>query len=104
MYPVTATQFACSRDLPAHADRAEVLVRQAAGQGARVVLIEEPFVAPHFCTSQSPWHFRLARPFEGNPLITRFADLVCCSRGTSLKMIELPLGHIWIGITQRYAT
>ena len=30
---VAATQFACSWDLPANADTAEALIRQAAGQG-----------------------------------------------------------------------
>jgi N-carbamoylputrescine amidase len=38
---VAATQFACTWDLPANADRAEALVRQAAGQGAQIVLIQE---------------------------------------------------------------
>jgi N-carbamoylputrescine amidase len=77
MRPVTvaATQFACSWDLPANADRAEALVRQAAGQGAQVVLIQELFEAPYFCITERPEHFRLARPMEGHPLIARFADL-----------------------------
>ena len=40
---VAATQFACTWDLPVNADRAEALVRQAAGQGANVVLVQELF-------------------------------------------------------------
>ncbi|MFN7599236.1 MAG: nitrilase-related carbon-nitrogen hydrolase, partial [Cereibacter sp.] len=40
---VAATQFACSWDLPANADRAEALVRQAAAKGAGLVLIQELF-------------------------------------------------------------
>jgi N-carbamoylputrescine amidase len=77
MRPVTvaATQFACSWDLPANADRAEALVRQAAGQGAQVVLIQELFESPYFCITERPEYFRLARPMEGHPLIERFADL-----------------------------
>lgn len=77
MRPVTvaATQFACSWDLPANTDRAEALVRQAAGQGAQVVLIQELFEAPYFCITERPEYFRLARPMDGHPLIARFSDL-----------------------------
>ena len=72
---VAATQFACTWELPANADRAETLVRQAAGQGAQVVLIQELFAAPYFCIEQHPKYFDLAETLEGNPLVARFADL-----------------------------
>jgi N-carbamoylputrescine amidase len=72
---VAATQFACSWDLPANADRAEALVRRAAGQGAQVVLIQELFATPYFCIEQHPKYFELAQPVEGNPLVARFAAL-----------------------------
>jgi N-carbamoylputrescine amidase len=72
---VAATQFACTWDLPANADRAEGLVRKAAGQGAQVVLIQELFAAPYFCIEQHPKYFSLAQPLEGNPLVARFASL-----------------------------
>jgi N-carbamoylputrescine amidase len=72
---VAATQFACSWDLPANADRAEALVREAAGQGAEVVLIQELFAAPYFCIEQHSRYFDLAQPLEGHPLVARFAAL-----------------------------
>jgi N-carbamoylputrescine amidase len=77
MRPVTvaATQFACSWDLPANADRAEGLVRQAAAQGAQVALIQELFATPYFCIEQHPMYFDLAQPLERNPLVARFAAL-----------------------------
>ncbi len=77
MRPVTlaATQFACSWDLPANADKAEALVRQAAGKGAQVILIQELFATPYFCITQRPEYFKLAAPMAGHPLIARFADL-----------------------------
>ena len=77
MRPITlaASQFACSWDLPANADRAEAVIRKAAGAGAQVVLIQELFAAPYFCITQRPEYFDLALPFEGHPLIARFADL-----------------------------
>ncbi len=77
MRPITvaATQFACSWDTPANADRAEALVRKAADKGARIILIQELFATPYFCITQDPGHFRLAEPMEGHPLIARFQAL-----------------------------
>ncbi len=75
MLTVAATQFACSWDLPANADRAEALVRQAAAAGAGLVLPQELFATPYFCIEQHPRYFDLATPAEGHPLIARFADL-----------------------------
>ena len=80
---VAATQFAWSWDLAANADRAETLVRQAAGQGAQVILVQELFATPYFCIEQLPQYFALAQPMQGHPLIARFAGLCgnwgwCC--------------------------
>jgi N-carbamoylputrescine amidase len=72
---LAATQFACTWDLPANADRAEALVRQAAAKGANIVLIQELFAAPYFCIEQHPRYFDLAQPLEGHPLVARFAAL-----------------------------
>jgi N-carbamoylputrescine amidase len=72
---VAATQFACSWDLPSNADKAEALVRQAAGAGAQVILIQELFAAPYFCITERPEYFDLALPFEAHPLIARFSGL-----------------------------
>lgn len=72
---LAATQFACSWDLPANIDKAEALVRQAAGQNAQVVLVQELFGTPYFCIEQRPEYFAMALPFEGHPLIARFAVL-----------------------------
>ena len=72
---VAATQMACSWDIEANLGRAEELVREAAGQGANIVLLQELFETPYFCPDQKQEHFRLARPFEDNPLIARFAGL-----------------------------
>ncbi|MGV8950253.1 MAG: N-carbamoylputrescine amidase [Cypionkella sp.] len=72
---LAATQFACSWDLPGNADRAEALVRQAAAQGAQVILIQELFATPYFCIEECAEYFDLAQPMQGHPLIARFADL-----------------------------
>ena len=70
-----ATQFACTWDLPANLDKAEAVIREAAANGAQVILVQELFATPYFCITQRPDYFNLAAPMEGNPLIARFADL-----------------------------
>ena len=70
-----ATQFACSWDRAANVAKAKELVRAAAAEGAQVVLLQELFETPYFCQDQSPEHFALAQPFEGNTLIAEMAAL-----------------------------
>ena len=72
---VAATQMSCSWDLPANLDQAERLIREAASQGARVILIQELFETPYFCIEQNSKHFRLASSVEQNPAIKRFRAL-----------------------------
>lgn len=72
---VAATQMACSWDRETNVAGAETLVREAAGRGAQVVLIQELFETPYFCCDQKPEYFALAQPAEGNPLLARMAAL-----------------------------
>ncbi|EGD58059.1 N-carbamoylputrescine amidase [Novosphingobium nitrogenifigens DSM 19370] len=72
---VAATQFACTWDLAANLDTAEALVREAAGNGAQVVLLQELFETPYFCPDERAKHFALARPREGHPVLARFSAL-----------------------------
>lgn len=72
---VAAPQFAASEDPLENADKAEALVREAAGRGARLVLLQELFEGRYFCVTETPRPFALARPFEGHPLVARFAAL-----------------------------
>lgn len=46
---VAATQMACSDNLDANLRRAEVLVREAAKQGAKIILLQELFHSLYFC-------------------------------------------------------
>ncbi|MGO1117942.1 N-carbamoylputrescine amidase [Rhodovibrionaceae bacterium A322] len=72
---VAATQMACSWDREQNLDRAESLVRDAASQGANIILLQELFETPYFCPDELQKFFALARPFKDNPVIARFADL-----------------------------
>ena len=57
---IAATQMPCTWDLPGNLDRAEQLVREAAQQGAQVILLQELFATPYFCIEQSHKHLALA--------------------------------------------
>jgi N-carbamoylputrescine amidase len=72
---LAATQFACTWDIPANLDTAERLVREAAGRGAQIVLLQELFATPYFPITQDSRHFDLAGPAEGHPVIARFGRL-----------------------------
>ncbi|PZQ26599.1 MAG: N-carbamoylputrescine amidase, partial [Ectopseudomonas oleovorans] len=64
---VAATQMACSWDIPANIANAERLVRQAAAQGAQIILIQELFEAPYFCQKPNADYTQLATTVAENP-------------------------------------
>ena len=72
---LAATQFACGADSKANVDKAEALVRQAAANGAQIVLLQELFETPYFCKDQLQVHFALAKPAKGHPTLARMAAL-----------------------------
>ena len=72
---VAATQMQCTWDIDANIARAEKLVREAAGKGAEIILLQELFETPYFCQDQRAEFFDLARPADDNPLIRHFAAL-----------------------------
>jgi N-carbamoylputrescine amidase len=72
---VAATQMACSADPLENRDRAENLVRTAAGRGAQIVLLQELFSGHYFCQEENPENFRLAAPAAGHPLIAHFQKI-----------------------------
>ncbi|GHA18665.1 N-carbamoylputrescine amidase [Oceanisphaera arctica] len=75
MVTVAATQMACSWNKEENINRAEKLVREAATQGAQIILIQELFETPYFCIDQSPEHFALAHDVDNSPLIHHFQAL-----------------------------
>src|SRR5580698_10738047 len=72
---VAATQMACTWDRDANIARAEKLIREAAGRGAQIVLIQELFETPYFCKDHSARHLDLAKPLEGHPAVEHFRAL-----------------------------
>ncbi|MBK6350318.1 MAG: N-carbamoylputrescine amidase [Steroidobacteraceae bacterium] len=72
---VAATQFACTPIPAENIARAESMVRQAAAQGAQVILLQELFETPYFCKDHHASHFELAHPLPDNPLVRHFQAL-----------------------------
>ncbi len=72
---VAATQMACSWDTDANVARAERLVREAAGRGAEVILLQELFETPYFCIDQQTRHFELAHTLAEQATVRRMQAL-----------------------------
>jgi N-carbamoylputrescine amidase len=69
---VAATQMACSWDRDANIARGEKLIREAAGRGAQVILLQELFETPYFCKDHNARHLELAQPLEAHPAVEHF--------------------------------
>src|SRR5215469_15572104 len=72
---VAAIQMACGWDAAANIARAEELVREAAGRGARIILLPELFETPYFCIEQDARHLKLARTVDDNPAVQHFSEV-----------------------------
>ena len=77
MRKVTAavTQMGCSQDREENLQKAEDLVRQAAEQGAQIILLQELFETRYFCQTQDFAYMDLARPLSENPAVKRLSVL-----------------------------
>ena len=77
MRKVTAavTQMSCSRDREENLQKAEGLVRQAAEQGAQIILLQELFETRYFCQTQNFAYMDLARPLSESPAVKRLSVL-----------------------------
>lgn len=72
---VAATQMACSDDTAKNIARAEELVREAASQGARIILLQELFEDIYFCQEERPEHIEKAVGLEENPAVRHFSEI-----------------------------
>jgi len=72
---IAATQMACGKNAAENIARAEKLVREAAGQGAQIILIQELFETPYFCQDEIHAYFSLAKPLSENAAIAHFAPI-----------------------------
>jgi N-carbamoylputrescine amidase len=70
-----ALQFACSWDRAQNIATADRLVRRAAHEGAKVIVLPELFETPYFCAVQNRNFYQLASPIEGHFTIQHFQQL-----------------------------
>lgn len=72
---VAATQMSCGWDVSENIAKAERMVREAASQGAQIILIQELFERCYFCQKQKEDYLRFATPVDSNPAITHFSKV-----------------------------
>ena len=62
---VGLVQMACGKDATANMKTAEQGIRQAAGQGAQIICLQELFRTPYFCQTEDPENFTRAEEIPG---------------------------------------
>ncbi len=72
---LAATQMTCSKNSSENIDKAESIIRKAAGMGAQIVLIQELFESTYFCMDQKDELFGLSKPFENHPTLKKMSKL-----------------------------
>jgi len=72
---VAATQFSCDWNVASNIAKAEKAVREAARQGAQIILLPELFETPYFCIEQDARHLCLAQPTSENRAIQHFRPI-----------------------------
>ena len=72
---VAVVQMSCSRDVNENIDKAERLVRKAASQGAKIILLPELFERQYFCQERRYDYYTFAKPAEENDAVIRFAKV-----------------------------
>src|SRR5713226_5974041 len=65
-FRVGLIQMACSRDPCENLAKAEWRIREAAGQGAQIICLQELFRSQYFCREEDARLFDLAEPIPGS--------------------------------------
>jgi N-carbamoylputrescine amidase len=69
---VAATQMSCTDVVEDNIKKAEGLVRDAAGKGAQIILIQELFETLYFCQKEKPEYYNYAMEVSKNKAINHF--------------------------------
>jgi len=72
---VAAIQMSMSEEKKDNREKAKSLVRQAAQNGAEIILLPELFEGIYFCKDMDEKYFSWAEPLQNNRLIQEFATL-----------------------------
>ncbi|MEY8393992.1 N-carbamoylputrescine amidase [Lachnospiraceae bacterium 45-P1] len=72
---VAAVQMRCTGRVEENIARAESLVREAAKEGAQIILLPELFEHPYFCQERRYEYYAFAKPVEENDAVRHFAGI-----------------------------
>ena len=72
---VAALQTSYGDDMQANIDKTIALIREAAAQGAQIILPSELFQGPYFCTTQDERWFATAFPALEHPCVTQLVTI-----------------------------
>lgn len=72
---VAALQFSCSKDVQENINKAEKMVKEAADNGANIILFPELFERQYFCQEKRYDYYNYALPLEKNPAVNRFKEV-----------------------------
>lgn len=68
-------QMSCIDSVQENIEKAERLVREAAAEGAQVILLPELFENRYFCQEKNYDHYKLAKPLEENAAVQHFVSV-----------------------------
>ncbi|MGI6006032.1 MAG: N-carbamoylputrescine amidase [Ruminococcus sp.] len=69
---LAALQFCCEKEVEKNMEKADCMVREAAGQGAQVILLPELFERPYFCQERRYRYYHYAKPVMENDAVLHF--------------------------------
>ena len=72
---VAAVQMYCNRPVEENIKAAEAKIREAAAQGAQIILLPELFENRYFCQERNYAYYNMATSVEENPAINRLREV-----------------------------
>jgi len=72
---VAAIQMGSVANMDENIKKAEALVREAAGQGAQIILLPELFATPYFCQKEKAEYFAYASALEEDKAVIHFKNI-----------------------------
>ncbi len=72
---VAAVQMYCNRPVEENITEAEARIREAAAQGAQIILLPELFENRYFCQERNYAYYNMATSVEENPAINRLREV-----------------------------
>ena len=71
---VAAIQMGCGSDVKENIEKASELIREAAAQGAQVILPPELFERPYFCQERRYEYYAYAKSVQENDAVQHFTQ------------------------------